>query len=474
MMKPLHLAASFAALAAVGWLLFGDVRHHGFTFDDEDYLDNARRAWSDLGHLVSPEMERPWASRVGVRVYAWLAYPLFGSAPGPYHLVNAAGHLLNALLLLHLVYLRRSSAPLAFLSALLFLANTSHFRAVYWISAVSLVFGVGFVLASLVLVCRYLRGGGRCWLAGGVCSYCAAVLCHQAMGMAAFFPALLAAEEGRPRRRQLRLLIVFLLPGCAILGAERLVYGGAFTGDEAYSLGLHAVRNLAVYTFVLFAGGYTGGAVGLEPPVEAALAAGGLGALVLVLLIRGRTTRLWALWVLCAALPFCFWDRGEALSRYCYFPAAGSAVLLAMGILSVSARLQRAAGKRVARVCLALLLAAGLWVNADTMEKLQAVQYYDSGKYLLFKENPGAAAAPLAEAIRRDPDVPPRVYYWLAVSRYQLREYDEAASVLEELLRRYPGYRPAGKLQRRVLRMLRGQPSQAGGIPSEDRVESLD
>ena len=219
-MKPLPLAASFAALAAVGWLLFGDVRHHGFTFDDEDYLDNARRAWSDLGHLVSPEMEKPWASRVGVRVYAWLAYPLFGSAPGPYHLVNAAGHLLNALLLLHLVYLRRSSAPLAFLSALLFLANTSHFRAVYWISAVSLVFGVGFVLASLLLVCRYLRGGGKGWLAGGVCSYCAAVLCHQAMGMAAFFPALLAAEEGRPRRQQLRLLILFLLPGCAILGAD--------------------------------------------------------------------------------------------------------------------------------------------------------------------------------------------------------------------------------------------------------------
>ena len=462
-MKPLHLAASFVALAAVGWLLFGDARHHGFTFDDEDYLDNARRAWADLGHLASPEMEKPWASRVGVRVYTWLALPLFGSAPAPYHLVNAAGHLLNALLLLHLVYQRRSSAPLAFLSALLFLANTSHFRAVYWISAVSLVFGVGFVLASLLLVCRYLRTGGKGWLAGGVCSYCAAVLCHQAMGMAVFFPALLAAEEGRPRRQLLRLLIVFLLPGCVLLGVERLVYGGAFTGDEAYSFGLHAVPNLALFSFVLFAGGYTGGSVGIEPPVEAVFAAGGLGALVLVLLIRGRTTRLWALWVLCAALPFCFWDREAVFSRYCYFPAAGSAVLLAMAILSVSARLERAVGRRVAQACLALLLAAGLWVNADTMEKLQAVQYYDSGKYLLVKEDPRGAAAPLAEAIRRDPNVPPRVYFWLAAARYRLGEYEEAAAVLEELLRLYPDYRPAGRLQRRVLQKLRAEPPSSGG-----------
>ena len=97
------------------------------------------------------------------------------------------------------------------------------------------------------------------------------------------------------------------------------------------------------------------------------------------------------------------------------------------------------------------------------MEKLQAVQYYDSGKYLLFKENPGGAAAPLAVAIRRDPNVPPRVYFWLAAARFRLREYDEAAAVLEELLRLYPDYRPAGRLQRRVLRRLRAEPSQAGG-----------
>ena len=213
---------------------------------------------------------------------------------------------------------------------------------------------------------------------------------------------------------------------------------------------------------MLFAGGYTGGSVGIEPPVEAVFAAGGLGALVLVLLIRGRTTRLWALWVLCAALPFCFWDREAVFSRYCYFPAAGSAVLLAMAILSVSARLERAVGRRVAQACLALLLAAGLWVNADTMEKLQAVQYYDSGKYLLFKEDPGGAAAPLAEAIRRDPEVPPRVYFWLAAARYRLGEYDEAAAVLQELLRRYPDYRPAGRLQRRVLRKLRAGPPPSG------------
>ena len=464
-MKPLHLAASFAALATVAWLLFGDVRHHGFAFDDEDYLENARRAGADPGNLVSPEMEKPWASRVGVRIYTWLAYPFFGRSPGPYHLVNAASHLVNALLLLCLVYLRRSSAPLAFLSALLFLANTSHFRAVYWISAVSLVFGLGFVLASLLLVCRYLERGGKGWLAGGVCGYSAAVLCHQAMGMAAFFPALLAAAERRPRRQQLRLLIAFLLPGCAILGAERLVYGGAFTGDETYSFGLHAATNFAFYLFGLFAGGYTGGFVEPDPPVELALAAGSLAALVLLLLIGRRSTRFWALWVLCAALPFCFWDRGQVFSRYFYFPAAGSAVLLAMGILSAAARLERASGKWVARACLALLLAAGLRVNAGTMEKLQAVQYYDTGKYLLHRKNPAAAAPPLAEAIRRDPNMPPRVYYWLATARYQLREYEEAAAVLEELLLRYPDYGPAGMLQSRVRRMLgreRGEPPLLG------------
>ena len=47
-----------------------------------------------------------------------------------------------------------------------------------------------------------------------------------------------------------------------------------------------------------------------------------------------------------------------------------------------------------------------------------------------------------------------RAVYWIsAVS--QLREYGEAAAVLEELLRRYPGYGPAGMLQSRVRRMQR-------------------
>ena len=465
-MKPLHLAASFAVLAAVGWLLFGDVGHHGFTFDDEDYLDNARRARVDLRHLVSPEMEKPWASRIGVRVYAWLAYPHFGRTPGPYHLVNAGGHLVNALLLFYLVYLRSSSPPLAFLSALLFLANTSHFRAVYWISAVSLVLGLGFVLATLILVWHYLQRGGKRFLAGGVCCYSAAVLCHQAMGMAALFPALLAAQERLPRPQQLRLLIAFLLPGCALIGVERLVYGGGFTGDETYTFGLHVASNFALYLFGLFAGGYSGGFVEPEPPFEVALAAGGVASLVLLLLIRERATRFWALWVLCAALPFCFWDRGVVFSRYHYFPAAGSAVLLAMGILSVAARLERAAGRRLARVCLGLLLAAGLWVNAATMEKLQAIQCYDTGKYLIHKGDSDGAVAPLVEAIRRDPNVPPRAYYWLAKARYQLREYDEAAAVLDELLHLYPDFSPAGMLQSRVRRMQRrerGEPPLFGG-----------
>ena len=48
--------------------IFGNARHHGFTFDDEDYIANAQSARQDLRYLVRPDFDKPWASRIGVHI----------------------------------------------------------------------------------------------------------------------------------------------------------------------------------------------------------------------------------------------------------------------------------------------------------------------------------------------------------------------------------------------------------------------
>lgn len=440
------------AVLGVGWLFFAGVADHGFTYDDEDYLRNAERARDDLLLLFRAQEDEPWLSRIGLNLYFFAAQTLFGHDAGYYHLASAGLHLLNVALVIWFVQAHGRSRPTAVAAGMLFMVNGMHYRAVYWISAASLLLGVAFVLVALILTRRYIDHQRRTVLSAAVCSFMLGALCHQAMAVAACFPALLGRAHGLPGRRQLLLLAAFLLPALVILLVERLLHGGAFTSQPTFHpVGWHVVTNLFTYCCGLLVASH------LDPrylSLSAAVAqwVGGLTVVLLLALSRRRALRFWVAWTLLAAVPFAMWLRPEVLSRYFYLPAIGSSVILAAGIDWLAARARRRS-EVLARCVYGFVLFAVVASSSLAIDRRHSVQYYDEGKYELFeKDNPGLAAERLETALRLDPQAPAKVYLWLARAHYQLRDFGAAEEAVLRLLDRRPSHAQARDLLRRVRR----------------------
>ncbi len=155
------------ALGAVAFGLYARTGGHGFTnFDDPDYLAfNPRLAqgltWSNLAWAFTTLEREFW------HPLTWLSYladvSLLGLRPGPMHLVNAALHAGNAILLF-LALARLTRAPLrSACAAALFAVHPVHVESVAWLSQRKDVLSVFFGLLALLAYAGYARrpGAGR-------------------------------------------------------------------------------------------------------------------------------------------------------------------------------------------------------------------------------------------------------------------------------------------------------------------------
>ena len=429
-------------LAAICWYAFGDAGDHGFSFDDENYIATGAAAREDVSYLVDPQLGESWASRIGVHFYAYLVNDWFGQNPRPYHLVNVWVHLLNALLLMRLVRLLQGDRQIAFVAALLFMISSVHFRAVFWISAISFGLGLCFLLIGLLLWVRWHAEEDyprRWWLlVAAVCAFAVSMLFHQALVIAGLFPALLAVDRGLSRRLQWRLLVAFGLPAIGLFLVERYAYDGAYTGLPDYVLfGWHVLDNLLRYLYALFVGTHIN--IGFyDEPTWVVLIVGIVILVLTLLLTRRSQTRFWATWTLLALVPFLFWDRADLFSRFFYIPAVGSSVLVAIGLLAVARWFDVRWGGLVAWSAGGILVLGLVGVNVASIDLQQSVQYFDAGRYQLTNENPRGAIYPLKEALRTDPDAPAAVSVWLGAAYMQLGRVHEARSVLMRAKEKYP------------------------------------
>ena len=430
-------------LAALCWYVFNDAGEHGFAFDDEDYIATAAAAKEDWTRLLNPQLGEPWESRIGVHLYAYMVHDRYGINPRPYHLVNVWVHLINAVLVMFLARRLQGNRQLSFIAALLFLVGSCHYRVVFWISAISFGFGLCFLLICLLLCSHWFDSddgrNGRWLLAASVGAFFLSMLFHQAFGIAALLPALLALDRGLSRRLQGGMLAAFGVPGIAILLVERLAYDGAYTAQPAYSLfGWHVFSHLVHYFYDLFVGTYVN--IGpYDQPLWLVVVVGAAAALLTLLLAGWRQSRFWAAWTLLTVLPFLFWDRADTFSRYHYAPAVGSSVLIAMAITSGQLWVRRRWGSVPARSAAGILLLAMIGVNAVSIERMQSEQYYDAGKYQLSNGNPLASVHPFKQALLSDPEALPKVYLRLADAYQRLGRMDEARGVLIEGRKKYPG-----------------------------------
>ena len=265
--------AHIALIILLGCLIYSNTLHAPFAFDDVSYIAE-NPALKDPRYFIDPALvERAIAARhidpnfksrtVGMFSFA-LNYTLHGlNVPG-YHLVNILIHVLNGLLVYHLVLLTlrtrffanragsvravRSGGLIALFAALLFVSHPVQTQAVTYLSQRFSSLATLFCLLSLVLYVlarRTVEGGGgvgngnggagiRSWrfLAPYGASFVAAVLAMKTKEMAFTFPAIIALYEflflsGDKRRRLIYLLplllTMFIVPATVLAAREQYV-----------------------------------------------------------------------------------------------------------------------------------------------------------------------------------------------------------------------------------------------------------
>jgi tetratricopeptide (TPR) repeat protein len=198
----------------------------GFIWDDDDYvtqnatlrtLDGLRQIWFD------PQATPQYYPLVFTSF--WVEYHLWGLHPAGYHLINAALHATNGVLVW--LILRRLSVPGAWLAALAFGLHPVHVESVSWVSERKNVLSGLFYLVALRTLIEVLAGSPqnvpnleirRYWLryAGGFAFFVAALLCKS---VTCSLPAVLLLlawwKTGRLTLRAIWPLIPFFFVGAA-------------------------------------------------------------------------------------------------------------------------------------------------------------------------------------------------------------------------------------------------------------------
>ena len=428
-----HWISLALILAASASYLSLDLRHHDWSFDDDNYIEDARMAQSRFSHVFSPD--KAGAGRPTVHLYFYALFPIFEEDPGKYHVANLFVHAANAFLLATLVHRLGANFWVAASTGLLFYFSLSHFRAILWISGIGHLLASGFGLTSCLVLLRHVRVRRRGLLWISVAFFAAAAWAHQSavVFLPLFFILLFQRDRSFPWRDLAPLCAVPI----AVFLASKFLYATPLSDDGGYTAGLHLLSNPLNQLFRLF-GGY------FLDPTTASGARGsdyrmGL-ALILILgfiALRNRSIRLPALWTIVSLLPFSLWPAGSDNWRYYYLPSTGSSVLVALlfGWLGEhSGRLLRVPMLRYALPFVMTAAVAG--VNLAHMPCLQAVQFFFSGQYFQrIKQNHRKAMDQYrnAQTLCADHPFAPRWQFNMAMCNGALGNREEAINALFRL-----------------------------------------
>ena len=313
-------------LIAFTWYLALDLRNHGWAFDDEDYIENAKIAQSRFSHVFSPD--KAGAGRPTVHLYFWALYPIFREDAGSYHVANLVVHAVNGFLLASLIYRMGASFWVATSAGLLFCFSLSHFRAIFWISGIGHLLATGFGMTACLALLRYSRSHRQILLWISTACFALASFAHQSaiVFLVLFFIFVF--------QRNISSLLRDFTPLCAVpiavVLASTFLYATPLSGDGEYSIGIHLLANLPHQFYRLFAGYF------LDPwttssPVWLDLS---IGLLLISALAYGavhtNNIRLPVFWLMVSLLPFALWPAGATNWRYYYLPSTGSSILVAL------------------------------------------------------------------------------------------------------------------------------------------------
>jgi len=395
-----------AALAAGAFALYARTAGYPFIlYDDPQYVaENARvRAGLTLDNVR-------WA--LGTLHFSnwhpltWLSYmldvELFGPAPGPMHLVNAALHAANAALLFLVLVRATGARGRSLVVAALFAVHPLHVESVAWISERKDVLSTLLGLAAIGLYVRYARRPEPARLLPVVLAFALSLM---AKAMLVTLPLLLllldawplrrlapwAAGEGPfPRVSPGRALLekVPLLAMSAAASAVAIVAqgrGNAILEDSslpgrlsnaAMSYGRYLAKTLWPVDLAIFyplpPGGFPAWQLAGAVVLLAALTAGAVA-----LHRRAPYLAVGWLWFLVALVPVIGLVQvgAQAMAdRYHYLPGIGLLVALVFGVHALAGRvgLERGPAALCSALAVAVLAGAtfrqiGLWRDDETL-----------------------------------------------------------------------------------------------------------
>jgi tetratricopeptide (TPR) repeat protein len=461
-----------AATAAV----YREVGGYGFVFDDGKLiLGNAPVLRGLTGESVRWALTATYTGNW--HPLTWLSHladvSLFGPQPGPPHLVNLAVHVVNALLLLHV--LRRLTGrlwPSAFAAALLAL-HPLHVESVAWVSERKDLLCALFWLLATAAYLRYVArpSAGRYLAVAGLF-----VLGLASKAMIMTFPVALLLLDWWPlgrlrpgtRLQGLRALLLEKAPllAAAVAGGVVALFAQRATGAlGAFSVYRPAWRLANAVTSYAAYLGATAWPAGLsafypfplaEPPAGRTAAAllllAAVTAAALALARRAPALATGWLWYLVTLVPVIGLVQvgGQARAdRYLYLPMTGLAVAAAWGTpaLARRARLPAAGLAAVALAAFALAAArqAGNWRTNETLfrhalavtgENWVAHAYL--GEESVRRGDPLAGVDHYREAVRLQPESAD-MHFNLAVALGEAGLFPEAVPELRSALWLRPG-----------------------------------
>jgi hypothetical protein len=314
----------FVLFLAASFLFFARSYTNYFVCDDYEFLGRV-----DLSRART-YFTKSWGYGSEYRpllVYSYaIDQSLNGDNPIGYHLTNTALHTADALLVGLLARLCHISAAGAFLASIIFLLNPVGHESVIWIAGRPVILSALFVLTS---TCSFLKAtqstNPNAWWAAMYASFIASLLIYESSVVLPLLVWLLFQLLPNRHRHAATVhlgILLFVL--------------GVYVGGWNWLFGFHITR-FPVASSVWGAVGSLGKGIvqtlhGSLRPMIAPVYVGILAAV----LRRPRGRKLAQLslgWFLLSYLPF-FIVRGYA-DRFAYFSSAGTALVLASGIVAL-------------------------------------------------------------------------------------------------------------------------------------------
>jgi Tfp pilus assembly protein PilF len=198
----LRKAAIPCAMILLILFAYGDVRHHQFlNFDDDEYITENAHVQNGLNLK-----EIRWAfGFTGIGYWhplSWMSHMLdcrlFGVAPAAHHIVNAAIHLLNTLLLYLILFRITGARWKAALVALLFAVHPVNVESVAWVTERKTVLSTFFLMGALYSYVRYAEKRAARYYLTSLLLFGLGLLCKPSI---LILPCLLLVLDYWPMRR---------------------------------------------------------------------------------------------------------------------------------------------------------------------------------------------------------------------------------------------------------------------------------